>query len=398
MALSKIDVANMLTGVTPVANGGTAATTLAGAGLAKRPNAKPIIINGDMAIAQRGTSATGKTSSGYYTCDRIQLAMNDAGTHTIIQETSTSGNAYLNGFAEAYRVDCTTADASVAADSQLFIKYKVEGRDAQVFKKGTSNAEKFTLAFWVKSNKTGTGQVNLRDEVNTRQCSATYTISSADTWEHKICNFAADTTGALPSTNAEGFGIEWYLAAGSNFTSGTAPTAWEAISNGDSAASLNLAISGSTSNDFSLTGVQLEVGEYTSSTLPPFQFESFADSLARCQRYFNILMNSGTERQDCLDAHVHDNDTMRGAIHFPVEMRSAPSVTSSSSGSADHWRYISTGLNTNYGSAITMAASTKSAQFTLVDTGGTNVSGNAKEPGSIFNNTTSCFLKIDAEL
>ena len=248
MALSKIDVANMLTGVTPVANGGTAATTLAGAGLAKRPNAKPIIINGDMAIAQRGTSATGKTSSGYYTCDRIQLAMNDAGTHTIIQETSTSGNAYLNGFAEAYRVDCTTADASVAADSQLFIKYKVEGRDAQVFKKGTSNAEKFTLAFWVKSNKTGTGQVNLRDEVNTRQCSATYTISSADTWEHKICNFAADTTGALPSTNAEGFGIEWYLAAGSDFTSGTAPTAWEAISNGDSAASLNLAISGSTSN------------------------------------------------------------------------------------------------------------------------------------------------------
>ena len=125
MALSKIDVANMLTGVTPLANGGTAATTLAGAGLAKRPNAKPIIINGDMAIAQRGTSATGKTSSGYYTCDRIQLAMNDAGTHTIIQETSTSGNAYLNGFAEAYRVDCTTADASVAADSQLFIKYKV---------------------------------------------------------------------------------------------------------------------------------------------------------------------------------------------------------------------------------------------------------------------------------
>ena len=45
-----------------------------------------------------------------------------------------------------------------------------------------------------------------------------------------------------------------------------------------------------------------------------------------------------------------------------------------------------------------MNASTKSAQFSLADTGGSDVSGNAKEPGSIFNNTTSCFLKIDAEL
>jgi len=318
MALSKIDVANMLTGLVPNDN------------TIRRPNSKPIIINGDMTIAQRDTSATGKTSSGYYTCDRIQFVANDAGTHTVIQETSTSGNAYANGFAEAYRIDCTTADASVAADSQLFIKYKVEGRDAQVFKKGTANAEKFTLAFWVKSNKTGTGQVNLRDEVNTRQCSATYTISSANTWEHKICNFAADTTGALPSTNAEGFGIEWYLAAGSNFTSGTAPTAWEAISNADSAASLNLAISGSTDNDFSLTGVQLEVGEYSSTTLPPFQFESFEDSLSRCQRYY--FRNNAVDNIPFAAGVCNGTTNARAVLYFPQTMRAAPSLDKSGAG------------------------------------------------------------------
>ena len=38
-----------------------------------------------------------------------------------------------------------------------------------------------------------------------------------------------------------------------------------------------------TSNELYITGVQLEVGEYTSSTLPPFQHESFGDNLARCQ-------------------------------------------------------------------------------------------------------------------
>ena len=53
-----------------------------------------------------------------------------------------------------------------------------------LFKKGSSNAEKYTLAFWVKSNKTGTGQVNFRDTDNSRMCSGTYTISSANTWEH----------------------------------------------------------------------------------------------------------------------------------------------------------------------------------------------------------------------
>jgi|DEB0MinimDraft_4_1074332.scaffolds.fasta_scaffold08376_2 hypothetical protein len=383
MALSKIDVANMLTGLVPNDN------------TIRRPNAKPIIINGDMAIAQRGTSATGKTSSGYYTCDRIQFVANDAGTHTVIQETSTSGNAYINGFAEAYRIDCTTADASVAADSALFIKYKVEGRDAQVFKKGTSNAEKFTLAFWVKSNKTGTGQVNLRDEVNTRQCSATYTISSANTWEHKICNFAADTTGALPSTNAEGFGIEWYLAAGSNYTSGTAPTAWEAISNADSAASLNLAISGSTDNDFSLTGVQLEVGEYSSTTLPPFQFESFEDSLTRCHRYF--LYTGGGSAYQHHGSGVEVSSTaayMTTPLSCPF--RASPSITANNT---------SGGIviyDGNTESAVTSVGTTNYSPNTSLVNVAVNASGGGIDDGNgitVYSNANSnAGFLFDAEL
>ena len=89
MALSKIDVANMLTGATPVANGGTAATTLAAAGLDKRPNAKPLIVNGNCALAQRATSATGKTSTGIYTVDRMSAVIASIGTYTIAQEAQT---------------------------------------------------------------------------------------------------------------------------------------------------------------------------------------------------------------------------------------------------------------------------------------------------------------------
>ena len=64
MALSKIDVANMLTGATPVANGGTALTSGFVNGKDPRTNAKPLIINGDMAVAQRNTSVSSLTSSG----------------------------------------------------------------------------------------------------------------------------------------------------------------------------------------------------------------------------------------------------------------------------------------------------------------------------------------------
>ena len=166
MALSKIDVANMLTGLVPNDN------------TIRRPNAKPLIINGNMAVAQKATSVTSLTSSGaVQTVDRIKNEISNIGTYTVIQESLSSGEAYNNGFRKAWRIDCTSADASPAAGDNLYVTYHFEGQDLQLFKKGTSNAQKFTLAFWIKSNKTGTGQVNLRDNDNSRLIGGTYTIS-----------------------------------------------------------------------------------------------------------------------------------------------------------------------------------------------------------------------------
>ena len=285
MALSKIDVANMLTGLVPNDN------------TIRRPNVSPIIINGDMAVAQRNTSATGKTTGDIYTVDRMKLLLDAQGTYTVAQESQTSGNAFANGFANAWRVDCTTADASPSASDQLGLQYTFEGQDLQVFKKGTANAEKFTLAFWVKSNKTGTGNIQLKDKDNSnRQCTQSYTISSADTWEHKVCVFGADTTGAFDDDNAKSLIINWWLGSGTDSSSGTANHGvWEAQDNTKVNDGGTLNINDNTANDWSITGIQLEVGEYTSSTIPPFEHESFGDNLARCQRYFQNL-GEGTEK------------------------------------------------------------------------------------------------------
>ena len=100
MALSKIDVANMLTGATPVANGGTALTSGFKNGVDPRPDSKPLIINGNMAIAQRGTSFT-SPGDAEYTLDRFNTNKSHDGAVTITQETLSSGNAYTDGFKNA---------------------------------------------------------------------------------------------------------------------------------------------------------------------------------------------------------------------------------------------------------------------------------------------------------
>ena len=156
-------------------------------------------------------------------------------------------------------------------------------------KKGTSGAESITLSFWVRSAKTGTYIVQLKDQDNARSYSQAYTISSADTWEHKTLTYAGDTTGVLDNDNADSFRIFWWLVAGSNFTSGTLATAWESTTNANRAVGqINLA--DTVGNEWYITGVQLEVGEQAT----PFEHRSFGDELVRCQRYYEKSHEYGT--------------------------------------------------------------------------------------------------------
>ena len=338
MPFTTIDLTKAVTGVLPDANANYSTP---------RVNANPLIINGDMAVAQRGTSFTGVSSGANFPVDRFEFYPTNLGTYTIIQEALTSGEAYNNGFRTALRIDTTTADASPSSTDYAYLRTKFEGQDLQLFKKGTSNAEKFTLAFWVKSNKTTTGQVNLFDIDNSRLVSGTYTISSANTWEKKVINFPADTTGAFDNNNALSLIVEFFLDGGSNWTSGTAPTAWEAQSNGDRNVN-NFDLAGSTDNDWAITGVQLEVGEFSSTTIPPFQHESFADNLKRCERYFQVIAKkeSGDNEDAVLPFAQYSGSTIYGVYNFRTEMRTAPSLSCASG--SNYFRWFRQNSNTEF--------------------------------------------------
>ena len=275
-----------------------------------------IIINGDMSIAQRATSTSSITSTGYQTLDRFKTNISSLGTWTQSQSTDVPSG---QGFATSLKMDCTTADASPSASDKLLIQQLIEGQNLQYLKKGTANAESLTLSFWVKSNKTGTYIANLYDGDNTRQISKSYTISSADTWEKKIITFAGDTSGAFNNDNGVSLYLQLYLGAGSNFTSGTLATSWESATNANAAVGqVNLA--DSTANEWYITGVQLEAG----TTASDFEFLPYDVNFTRCQRYYQVLAPGGVKYIPIVQYQAGFRSL---AQTFPTEMRTAPTFT-----------------------------------------------------------------------
>jgi len=241
-------------------------------------NFRNIIINGDMSLAQRSTSVSSITSAGYYTVDRWRTDIVTAGTWTQSQSTDVPTG---QGFFNSLKLDCTTADSSLAAGDRIFYSHRIEDQNCIYLKKGTSSAESTTVSFWVKSNKTGTYICELFDSHNSRHINKSYTISSADTWEQKVLNFPADTTGVIDDNTGAGISFNFYMGAGTDYTSGTLQTTWAASVQANTAVGqVNLA--DSTSNEWYVTGVQLEAGQVASD----FEFLPFDVNLNRCLRYY----------------------------------------------------------------------------------------------------------------
>ena len=307
--------------------------TITTADLSFTPVSNPfrnIIINGDMSIAQRGTSVSSITTSNYYTVDRFNMAITTLGTWTQSQSTDVPSG---QGFAKSFKIECTTADSSPASGDVLQIQQKFEGQNLQYLKYGTANASSLTLSFWVKSNKTGTYVASFYNNDNARQISKSYTIDTADTWEKKTVTYAGDTVGALDNDNASSLLLILYMGAGTDFTSGTLATSWNSyVSANACVGQVNLA--DSTSNYINITGVQLEAGTSASD----FEFLPYDVNLARCQRYYQKSFDIGTAPAQNIGIQTGELSfpstkgsstatTLSQKYNFPVRMRSAPTMT-----------------------------------------------------------------------
>jgi len=351
-----------------------------------RRSAKPLIINGDMQVAQRATSVTGQTGSNYFTCDRWLTDIGTGGTWTISQVADAPTGS---GFRNSMKYDCTTANGSLSAGSFMTHQMRFEGQDLQLFKKGTSSAEAFTVSFWVKSAKTGTYIVELEDQDNTRSVSQAYTISSANTWEKKVLSFPADTTGAFDNDNSASLHMFFWLLAGTTYSSGTLNTTWSSQTQANRAVGVvNLA--DSTSNDWYITGVQLEVGEFDANSIAPFQHESFGDILARCQRYYFMLVNENSK--NFAAGGYYNANLFATNIPFPVTMRSAPSVDKEVG--SNFYNILANNTADACDDFALVRASTTCAGLDFT----TNVSGTQGHGGVIATGSASAQIAFESEL
>lgn len=272
-----------------------------------------IIINGAMQVAQRGTSFT-TVAENTYTLDRFNYRKGNDGEVTITQDSSGP-----DGFANSLKVDVTTADTSIAASQYSIIEYNVEAQDLQRLAFGTSGAKNFTLSFYVKSNKTGTYAVNISQPDNSsKQATLTYTINSANTWERKSLTFTGDTSGVINDDNGIGFQMYWWLAAGSTYNSGSTSATFQTYSNANHAAGQAVNLLDDTSNEWFITGVQLEVGD----TATDFEHRTFADELRRCQRYY-FRLDGGSADSLGFQGEMNTATQVQIFGRFPT-MRAAP--------------------------------------------------------------------------
>lgn len=272
-----------------------------------------LIINGAMTVSQRGTSqASVGYNGGYFAApDRFRFYNPTQAVWTLSQSTEAP-----DGFSNSYKIDCTTDDTTVAADHTTLLEYRFEGQDLQHLKKGTSSALSVTASFWVRSAKTGTYIVEFRDGDNNRSISKSYTVSSANTWEYKTITFEGDTTGTLDNDNANSMSLLWWLAAGSDYTSGTLQTSWGTLTAANQAVGV-VNLGDSTSNDWHITGVQLEVGE----TATPFEHEDYATTLRKCQRYYETWGSTIYIGGNSFGITAHSYNSTHNSFWLPVQWK-----------------------------------------------------------------------------
>tara|TARA_Y100001972_G_scaffold9795_1_gene10631 strand:- start:211 stop:1257 length:1047 start_codon:yes stop_codon:yes gene_type:complete len=279
-----------------------------------------LVINGAMNVAQRGTSFT-SISSNTYTLDRWQLQAAGDGRSTITQSTTVPNNNFLYSM----KVDVTTADTSLGATDLQSFTQRIEGNAMYQLGLGTSSAKSFTVSFWVRSNKTGTYCVAIRNASGGRSITSEYSISSADTWEHKVITFSGDTTGTYSTNNSEGINLNFVLLAGTNHDGKTADT-WEA--NTAFATDNQVNLFDNTSNEWYVTGVQVEVG----SAATEFEHRSFEEELAACQRYYKRYNIGSDTAYSRLVVSTYSDTTSRFYVtmQLPVELRTTPTMAQSS--------------------------------------------------------------------
>jgi hypothetical protein len=290
---------------------------------------KNLIINGGMQVWQRATSATAISNSTYGTVDRYKFWESTDGAYTAEQSTDVPSG---QGFTYSTKLVVTTADTSIAAGQYAQFAQRVESQNLQQLCYGTSAAKTITISFWVKSSKTGNYAFNLYKSPAGNTAYVYYksfSIDIANTWEKKTItvsptagstSFLTASAGGINASNAVGMEVFFTLAMGSTYQ-GATDNSWSSNGNHFTVSS-NVNWMDSTSNNFYITGLQMEVGSKSTD----FEHRSFGDQLKSCQRYY-LQMNGNSSDRLGIGGYATSASEARMDVVFPCSMRAAPTIS-----------------------------------------------------------------------
>ena len=281
-----------------------------------------LVINGDMSIAQRGTSTTGITGDTFGACDRWEMDLTSGGTWT---QEQVGDAPYNTGFTHCTSLTCTTAHAMGGNPSFVQIRQKIEAGNTKGVMGGTPNAKPLTASFWVKSNEPGKYYVTVyrpRSGSTSSRMSISYTIEQSEVWEFKTITFPPDTMNGYQTTSTStGLEIHFNLGRDQNNYGSAHYGHWNTNEAFTGKGQTNLAAA--TSNYFRITGVQLEIGnEHTE-----FDHRSYIEELALCQRYYQQIVS--TSDMVCVGpGRCNGTTNVPFAVPLSVPLRATPTINS----------------------------------------------------------------------
>jgi hypothetical protein len=337
-------------------------TISGGAGLGSFRNR---IINGDMRIAQRGTSST---VVGYGCVDRWSIASSLVATVTQSQQTlAASDTPYQLGFRNSWRITANTGisvSTWFSTTPYAYPTHNIEAYNISDFNWGTAFGSPVTLSFWIRSNipsgsQTGFVFRNVAAGGSHWTINQPFTYNNTGTWQYVASTVQPPPNGSGWNTGTN-TGIELFICP--VYTQKSSNVAiWQNVN--------NVGLPGSyiwpqtAGNYIEFTGVQLEKG----TVATPFEFRPYATELALCQRYYQEMPNTngghftGGGRLLACTNSTSGTNTLSG-LYLTTPMRAAPAPTYYGSGLTSGNYNINTSSSGASVSTSVAAASTTTSQ------------------------------------
>jgi len=279
------------------------------------------IINGDMRIAQRGTSSnvgTG-TLSGFTCLDRwASYSTISTGGMSIAQQNLTSNDApYQYGLQNSMRYTATANNSYGTIQPYQ----PIEGTMMSDLNWGTPYGTDATISMWIKTNASAGSVIS----VAIRKSGASYvspvTMLGSNTWQN-----IAFTVPPPPKTGAWNIDSNlWAILFIGPFETASKTSTYNSWINGNyTTATSSTNIFGTLNNYVEFTGVQLEKGPIAT----PFELRSYDFELALCQRYYEVITTVGSTY--AMNYYYAGSNAANLRFQFRQQKRAIPSLASGS--------------------------------------------------------------------